>query len=170
MDPWPAAVPLETARLRLEPLTVEHATEMVDVLADPSIYEYVGGTAPTAAQLSRRYARQIVGRSPDGRQGWLNWIVRRRDRGEAIGFIQATVSHEGGRVVADIAWVLSPRHRGAGFATEAAAAMGDWLRRQRVELLAAYISPANEPSIGLARRLGLHVTDVTADGESRWES
>ena len=39
--------PLTSERLRLEPLTVDHAPAMVAVLADPSIYEFTGGSPPT---------------------------------------------------------------------------------------------------------------------------
>jgi hypothetical protein len=39
---WPAAEPLETARLVLEPLCVAHAGEMVFVLGDRGLYEGYG--------------------------------------------------------------------------------------------------------------------------------
>ena len=170
MNAWPAAEPLQTARTRLEPLTVEHASEMVGVLADPAVYEHIGGGAPSYEQLAERYARQVVGRSADGRQGWLNWIVRLRDSGEAIGFTQATVRHENEVRVADVAWLVSPRHQGEGLASEAASRMCDWLRSRGAGLLVAYISAANRPSAGVARRLGMRATDVVVDGEVRWES
>ncbi|QIK83756.1 GNAT family N-acetyltransferase [Sanguibacter sp. HDW7] len=170
MNTWPAAEPLETTRARLEPLTVGHAPEMVGVLADPAAYEYIGGGAPSSAQLAERYARQVLGCSADGQQGWLNWIIRRRDSGEPIGFTQATVTRENEALVAEVAWFVSPRHQREGLATEAASKMCDWLRSQGAGLLVAWISSANQPSVGVARRLGMHVTDVMVDGEERWES
>lgn len=40
---WPIATPIETARLRLEPLEPAHAEEMVAVLAAPELYAFTGG-------------------------------------------------------------------------------------------------------------------------------
>lgn len=166
---WPASSPLASVRLLLEPLTVRHADEMVDVLAAPVLYDYIGGAAPSAEQLAARYARQALGRSPDGRQGWLNWIVRRKDTHEGIGYTQATLEFEGSAVVADLAWLITPRHQGNGYASEAAAAMCGWLRQSGVDRFAAFINSENRASIGVARSLGMNVTAVVVDGESRWE-
>ncbi len=154
----------------LEPLTIEHAGEMVDVLAPSAIYDHIGGVAPTVTQLTERYKRQVVGHSGDGQEGWMNWIVRTQDSGEAVGFTQATLANKGGVVYANVAWVISPVHQGRGFATDAARIMCDWLRSQGVELLVANISPANVPSVAVARNLGLHATETITDGETRWES
>jgi hypothetical protein len=130
---WPTAEPIDTARLTLEPLAVDHASEMADVLADPRLYEYVGGTPPSEAELEARYGLQVVGHSPDGHRGWLNWIVRER-------------------------------------ATEAAGAMVEWLRCHATNAIVAHIHPDHEPSMGVARRLGLTPTDILEAGETRWVS
>ena len=66
------ARPLNTERLALEPLTIDHAAEMVAVLADPALYEFTGGEPPGEAELTARYARQT------SNPAWLNWIVRER--------------------------------------------------------------------------------------------
>lgn len=169
MNAWPVAGPLETARTQLEPLSVHHAEEMTAVLADAALYEYTGGNAPTTEELSSRYATQVVGQSTDGREGWLNWIIRRRDSGNAVGFTQATLTREHEGLIADVAWVVAPQHQGNGFASEASRAMCDWLRSCGTEQFVAYIQPANLPSIGVAKNLGMTVTDVVVDGEPRWE-
>lgn len=57
MNDWPVAQPLDTTRLHLEPLNVAHAREMSYVLADTSLYQYIGGTPPTLQQLMERYTR-----------------------------------------------------------------------------------------------------------------
>lgn len=59
---WPATLPIVTERLRLEPLTMEHAGPMLEVLADPAIYVYIGGEAPTLPELTRRHRAQSVAR------------------------------------------------------------------------------------------------------------
>ena len=65
---WPASEPIISARLLLEPLSVEHAPSMVEVLAEPSLYDYTGGNAPSLELLADRYAAQTVGHSDDGSQ------------------------------------------------------------------------------------------------------
>jgi RimJ/RimL family protein N-acetyltransferase len=152
------------SRLRLEPLTVDHAAAMVAVLGDPSIYEFTGGTPPTLDELTARYARQSAGRSPDGSEQWLNWVVLLGE--EPIGYVQATVVG----AEAEIAWVVSPAHQGHGFATEAAAAMVEHLSAAGVTRLVAHVHPDHEASGRVAARLGLRRTDVVEDGEVRWAS
>ena len=91
---WPRAESTETARLTLEPLRAEHAEEVAPVFDDESLHEYIGGQPETVEQLRDRYARLAAGQSPDGRQGWLNWIARRRETGDVVGTVQATLHVE----------------------------------------------------------------------------
>jgi RimJ/RimL family protein N-acetyltransferase len=167
---WPEIRTVTTARLRLEPLTVTHAPEMVDVLADASLYEYTAGEAPTLERLERRYEAQSVGHSEDGSQGWFNWIVKLTAIDSPIGFVQATVEQYGPERMAYIAWVISPSHQGLGLASEAATGMTSWLRSAGVTRFAAYVHPEHSASMGVARNQGLHPTPDMDDGEIRWES
>jgi RimJ/RimL family protein N-acetyltransferase len=167
---WPTTEPIDTARLTLEPLGVDHASEMADVLADPGLYEYVGGTPPSEAELEPRYALRVVGHSPDGHQGWLNWIVRERATGAAVGTVQATLTDLAGRFEAEIAWIIGSAYRRRGYATEAAGAMVEWLRCHATSAIVAHIHPDHEASMGVARRLGLTPTDILEAGETRWVS
>jgi RimJ/RimL family protein N-acetyltransferase len=162
------AEPIGTPRLRLEPLTAAVADEMAAVLADPALYRFTGGSPPALEELRRRYAVQATGRSPDGSQGWLNWIVRHGTTGRALGFVQATVEEAPGGQVAELAWVIEVRAQGHGFAAEAAAAMLDWLRRRGVGTVTAHIHPDHAASMRVAARLGLTPTGVVVDGEQRW--
>jgi RimJ/RimL family protein N-acetyltransferase len=166
---WPAPERIETSRLRLEPLTVGDADEMAEILDDPSLHEYTGGRPETLEQLRARYARQVAGRSPDGAQGWLNWIVRRGDTNAIAGTVQATLVDDGGRRTAQLAWVIAPAHQRNGFAREAAEAMVIWLRGQGVDVFAAHIHPGHAASIAVARHLGMQAGESGSDGEVRWE-
>ena len=151
---------LATDRLDLEPLRVDHAEEMTAVLGDPALYVFTGGEPPSTAELRRRYALQVAGRSPDGEERWLNWIVRRRAQGDAIGYVQATV--RGG--AADVAWVIGVPWQGRGYAAEAAMAIVAWLGGP----VTAHIHPDHKGSASVARRLGLEPTDEIEDGEVVW--
>ena len=148
--------------VELTPLTVDHAAAMVAVLADPSLYEFTGGTPPTLEELTARYARQAVGHSPDGTEQWLNWVVLLDST--PVGYVQATVVGDS----AEIAWVISPSVQGRGLATEAARAMVELLTAAGVRRLVAHVHPDHVASARVAERLGLRPTDVVEDGEVRW--
>jgi RimJ/RimL family protein N-acetyltransferase len=167
---WPAAAPIETVRLTLEPLRVEHAAEMHPLLGDRALHAYIGGEPPSQAQLRTRYALQSAGHSPDRTQGWLNWIVRDRSSGAAVGTVQATLTREDTRLQAEVAWVIGAAHQHQGYATEAAAAMTEWLAGQDVETLVAHIHPDHHASNAVATHLGLAPTDLVEHGEIVWRA
>jgi len=83
----PAPEQVETERFLFVPLSVDHAPEMVTVLADRSLYEFIGGEPPTPGRLVRRYVAQSVGQSNDGSEWWLNWVIRDRTSGALVGFV-----------------------------------------------------------------------------------
>ena len=157
-----------TERLSLEPLRADHAREMAPMLADPTVYRYTGGSPPSVAELELSYARRARGVSPDGRRGWLNWVLRLRPEGRPAGFIQATLSAGDRGLDAELAWVIASRDRGAGLASEAAVAVIAWLRTVDVATFSAYIDPHNRASIAVARRLGLAPTAARKGAETRW--
>jgi RimJ/RimL family protein N-acetyltransferase len=166
-DAWPR---LESARLVLDPLRPEHADELAPVLDDLSLHRFIGGEPLGRDELRARYARLAVGRSPDGAQRWLNWTVRRRPAGEAVGTVQATVIGEAPDAVAEIAWVIGSADQGQGFAKEAVQAMATWLSEQQARRLIAHINPDHKASQAVARSVGLRPTDTMVDGEIRWVS
>lgn len=167
---WPRIEVLDAVHVRLEPLAEGHAAQMVQVLADPALYRFTGGTPPTLPELQQRYAAQAVGHSADKDQWWLNWIVTTRDDAAALGYVQATVERYGTDLQASVAWVIAPRAQGRGLATEAGHTMLHWLRGHRALLIVANVHPDHAASQAVARKLGLHPTTVIADGEVRWQS
>jgi RimJ/RimL family protein N-acetyltransferase len=154
---------LESERLVLEPLGPEHAVELAPALDDVSLHRFIGGAPLGVEELRARFAHLARGHPTDL---WLNWVVRERTTGRAVGHVQATVN-EG---CAYLAWVIGGAHQGRGFAKEATAAMAAWLRVQGVSCLRAHIHPEHAASVAVARSLGLRATDVIVDGEVRWEA
>ncbi|MFF3365840.1 GNAT family N-acetyltransferase [Streptomyces misionensis] len=166
---WPSATPVPTARLCLEPLRVGHAREAVAVLDDVRLHEWTGGTPCTLDELAAKYRRQSAGRSPDGRHGWLNWMLRRLADGRLVGTVQATLSRpEWGGLEAELAWVIGVPHQGRGYGGEGALAMAGRLRDYGVAALTAHIHPGHRASAGIARALGLRPTDRVDEGEVLW--
>lgn len=156
-----------TKRLELLPLRVAHAEEMAQVLADPALHTYIGGTPDTPEQLRSRYQRLCVG-SPDPTVSWLNWVIRLREDDRLTGTVQATISSTGQGLLAEIAWVVGTAWQGKGIATEAAAALVNWLDQQPVHGIVAHIHPDHQASAAVATAAGLTPTDTWHDGERRW--
>jgi RimJ/RimL family protein N-acetyltransferase len=154
-------------RLILEPLRPGHADEMVVVLGDERLHAHIGGKPDDLDALRARYERMVKGPDPALGQRWLNWIIRLRAEGQAVGTVQATVI-PGDEAL--LARVVGVPWQGRGIASEAAAIMSEWLTAQGVADLAARIHPANAASNAVARRLGLCPTGEIVDGEVVWRN
>jgi [ribosomal protein S5]-alanine N-acetyltransferase len=146
---------LTTLQLELEPLTIEHATEMFEVLSDPVIYRYLDDPPlPSIEHLRSVYKKREARKSPDGSQGWLNWAVRVRGQ-QLVGVVQATVFEPNS---AWVAYVFSPQHWGHGYAYEATAAMIAHLGSDYgVTRYLATVEVENLRSIRLLERLGFRL-------------
>jgi RimJ/RimL family protein N-acetyltransferase len=158
---------LSTERLRIEPLAADDADDLFPVLDDAALGRYTGELPPDDVEALRaRFERWERRRSPDGAELWLNWTVRLREDGRAIGALQASVSdHE-----TSIAWTIGTPFQGQGFATEAADAILAWLRVMLGDAtIVAWIHPDHVASQGVARRIGMRPTDRVRDGEVAWE-
>lgn len=165
----PDGAALAGPRLDLEPLRVEHAEEMAELLDDPGLHVFIGGEPASLPDLRARYQRQVGGRSPDGSQQWLNWIVRRRADQQALGTVQATVTQDGAAPSAEVAWVVAAPHQGNGYAREAAGVLVAWLRVHGVGTVVAHVDPDNGASQRVAGALGLTATTTVVEGEVRWQ-
>ncbi|MET9383359.1 GNAT family N-acetyltransferase [Streptomyces sp. NPDC002928] len=158
--------PISTARLELLPLRVGHAREMADVLSDPALHAFIGGSPHTPEALRARYERLVAG-SPDPSVTWCNWVLRQRRDPCLVGTVQATVT---GQRIAEIAWVVGTPWQGRGYASEAARGLVAWLRERSVPTIVAHIHPAHRASAAVAAAAGLAPTDEQQDGEIRWRS
>jgi RimJ/RimL family protein N-acetyltransferase len=175
------------ARIVLTPLAVGDAEEMSGVLGEEQLYAFTGGHPPTADELRARYARQVAGRSADGREEWRNWIIRRAADGQAAGFVQATITARAaqpggaaaaagaaaagertGEEIAEIAWVVGLAWQGNGYAAEAARTLVAWLDARGVATIQAHIHPGHTASAAVARGAGLRPAGRIEDGEQLW--
>ncbi|MEU7481276.1 GNAT family N-acetyltransferase [Lentzea sp. NPDC042327] len=157
---------IRTGRLDLVPLRVEHAAEMAEVLADPALHAFIGGTPYAPDELAARYRRLVAG-SPDPDVRWLNWVIRLRETGELAGTVQATVT--AADATAEIAWVVGTPWQGRGIASEAARGLVEWLRTQPVRTVVAHVHPEHHASAKVAASAGLTATGELHDGEVRWQ-
>ncbi|WP_211363359.1 GNAT family N-acetyltransferase [Saccharothrix saharensis] len=166
---WPQDAVVRAARLRVEPVRAADAEEMAAVLSDPALYAVIGGAPPTAAELAARYRRWERPSSDDGREGRLNWVVRRTSDDKAVGTVQATVTAGAQGLVAEVAWVVGVPFQGHGYATEATEAVVGWLVEHGAVDVHAHIAPEHLSSEAVARRIGMRATgEFRDDGEQRW--
>ena len=96
--------------------------------------------------------------------GW--WAVEERRTGQLVGNVGAFFREES--TVMELGWNIYRAFWGQGFATEAAAAALHYALEIRGEpKVRALISPANESSLRVARRLGLtHEADTEMYGKA----
>jgi RimJ/RimL family protein N-acetyltransferase len=158
---------LTTERLHLAPLTPDDADDLFPVLKDPALGRYTGELPPADVEALRiAFARWGTRRSPDRAELWLNWAVRLRTDGRAIGLMQATVSDR----QAAVAWTIGTAFQRQGLATEAGRAIRSWLRDTLgVPSVVAWIHPEHIGSQAVASRIGLRPTDRLQEGEIVWE-
>ncbi|HEY5754127.1 MAG TPA: GNAT family N-acetyltransferase, partial [Chthoniobacterales bacterium] len=125
--------------------------EMFAVLTDPAIYEYENEPPPSLEWLRARFAKLESRTSPDGREQWLNWVIR-LPTSELVGYVQATV-HPHGR--AAIAYELSSAYWGRGLARQAVQAMiAELIEHYEIRSLSAVLKRENHRSMRLLERLG----------------
>src|SRR5882724_12515141 len=124
---------------------------MFAVLSDPAIYEYENQPPPSLEWLRTRFTKLESRLSANGREQWLNWVVR-LPTSKLIGYVQATV-HPDGR--AAIAYELSSAYWGRGLARQAVQAMiSELVERYQVRQLTAVFKRKNLRSMRLLERLG----------------
>lgn len=144
--------------LQLDPLTAADAEAMFALLSDPARYRYLDEAPPVSVEaLRERYRRLEARQSPDGRQAWLNWVIRPTGGGPA-GYVQVTIVSGG---AAWLAYVLGGAQEGRGLATRASRAVmrhveahygvGRWL---------AMVEAENLRSIRVLERLGFRPATV----------
>ena len=142
---------MEKQLFTLEPQCAAHAQEMFGVLSDPTIYEFENEPPESLEWLRDRFARLENRRSADGRQQWLNWVIR-LPSSRLAGYVQATVYGDGR---AAIAYVLGSQYWGRGLAREAVEAMiAELVRSCHVRTLSAVLKRDNVRSLRLLERLG----------------
>lgn len=152
-------------RLALIPVMKSHAREMFPILADPSLYHFIGGEPPESREAVERWFSALETRhSPDHAERWLTWIVQLNQAAEAIGYVQATVADG----QADVAWLIGADWQGQGYAQTAAILLRDWLEENQINRLTAHIHPEHIASQRIAISLGLHRSGRSHEGEEVW--
>ncbi|MBV8665456.1 MAG: GNAT family N-acetyltransferase [Burkholderiaceae bacterium] len=147
------AVVLNTARLTLRPLKVEHAAFWLRLVNDAAFLQFIGDKGlHTLDDAHRSIAEGPVALFAERKIG--HFLVQRKEDGAALGtcgLIKRDALDD-----IDLGYAFLPEYRGQGFAFEAATAMLDYARDEiGLKRLVAIVSPDNEASVKLLERLGM---------------
>lgn len=145
-----ASVPhLQTQRLVLREYRLEDFDAFAEHLADPESNVYLTlEDRPTAWRIFGSHAGLWLLHGA----GW--WAVEARQTGQLVGNVGAFFRESSS--VMEIGWNTYRAFWGQGFASEAgAAALDHAFQVRREPKVRALIDPGNEPSLRVARRLGL---------------
>jgi RimJ/RimL family protein N-acetyltransferase len=104
------------------------------------------------AQSALRYRRAQMEADPTTRP-WLLRLIVIRQTGEMIGYINFHGPPRAEGWV-EIGYQIDPRFRRRGYAFEAACAMFLWAAEHGVLRFRASVSPDNEPSLAMVRKMG----------------
>ncbi|MBD6619212.1 GNAT family N-acetyltransferase [Komarekiella sp. 'clone 1'] len=148
---------IETSRLLLEPLVPAHASVIYEQLLDKRLYQFIPQSPPISLQtVESRYLALSSRLSPDGQEGWLNWVIRFRESGVYIGTLQATVH---ANCTAAIAYTIFPLFWRQGYAKEGCSRVLEHLFEEyRVSFVTVDIDTRNIASIRLVEALGMKRT------------
>lgn len=150
---------IETARLRIRPLTPVDASFIVSLLNDPAFLRYIGdrGVRSDEDAISYINAGPVASRA---RHGFGLDAVEDRERHGAMGICGLLQREE--LDAPDLGFAFLPAFRQRGFAHEAAAAvLGDVSARLGIRRVLAIVQPDNAPSIALLERLGFRFERMT---------
>ena len=156
-------LPEPTARLRFRPMSMADLDDVTALLSapDPVRFDRPTRTRDDAIRWiewqERNYAEHDFGL----------WVVETHD-GDFVGDCGLTMQDVEGTPHVEVGYHVMPAMRRHGYATEAARAVGDCAAAHGIEHLVALIRPANTPSQGVARGLGMEVerTAVVHGGDA----
>lgn len=154
-------MPLDTARLRLVPLT---AAAIDALLAGDAarLRQLTGATSseplrpPPLTEEMLPLARDRL-RADPAQLGWFTWLVVRKDSGAAVGSagFGGGPDQEGAVM---LGYATYPNAEGQGFATEAAGALVSWaLAQPGIMRVCASMPPDNRGAIRVAEKVGMRL-------------
>jgi RimJ/RimL family protein N-acetyltransferase len=144
---------LETERLRLRWLTLDDADLMLAIWNDPAFIRFVGDRGIRTLEEARD-EMETGALTLYTSYGFGPYRMALKDDDKPIGI--CGLFQRDNLDDPDIGYGVLPDYCGKGYAYEAARAVMDYARRDLdLRRLVAIISPDNEASIGLIRKLGL---------------
>lgn len=144
---------IETERLRLRPVTVDDADLMLAIWNDPAFIRNVSDRGIRTVEQAREAIEGGAQKLFED-YGYGPYCMSLQSDGSMIGI--CGLFKRDNLEDPDIGFSVLPDYCGKGYAGEAAAAVVNFARNELgIAVLKAIVSPANAPSIGLIKKLGL---------------
>jgi RimJ/RimL family protein N-acetyltransferase len=146
--------PLVTERLLLRRSVPEDAEAIAAYRSDPDVYRHQGWERTDPGGI-RAELEEMAGRAPGEPGGWVQLSVRERESGRLVGDVGLCPA-DGEPGVIKVGYTIAPAFQGRGYATEAVGALAVYtFERLDAEVLRAYASAENLPSIRVAEKVGM---------------
>jgi len=160
MDEPRGEVTIETSRLLLREMHLGDLDFITEVRGDPETMRYYPQTY-SRAECQTWIEKQLMRYARDG---FGQWLVSMKATGEPVGFVGPMVQQVEHLTAVEIGWTIHRQLWRNGYASEAAAAVREWVFEQTAyPFVISLIRPINEPSAGVARKLGMRLLDRTVN-------
>jgi RimJ/RimL family protein N-acetyltransferase len=162
--------PLETERLVLRPYNDGDLENLHALYSRPEVARWLYYEPSTLEQSREKLARKIAGNELTEGHG-LSAAVELRD-GTYVGdgvLFYGSVEHK----MAEVGFSFDPRHRGKGYATEAARALVDWAFSQGFHRVIGRLEARNIASARVLEKLGMRREALLVENEwvkGEWQS
>lgn len=151
---------METERLLLRPYTPEDFSALHAIFSNPDTMRYY--PAPFSEEKTRQWIERNIRRYRE--DGFGLWAVVLKETGELIGDCGITLQPIHGQMLPEIGYHLHPDFQGKGYATEAARfCVHLAFDHFRFPAVYCYMKHDNWPSMGVAGRLGMVLTEIYPD-------
>lgn len=161
--------PLVTERLLLRRSRPEDAETISEYRSDPDVHVHQGWDR-TDVEGVRAEIEEMTRRAPGEPGGWVQLSVEERASGHLVGDVGLSRA-EGEPGVIKVGYTIAPEHQRRGYATEAIRALvGYAFDTLDAEVVRAYASAENTPSIRVAEKVGMHLVERIEhrDGDEVW--
>jgi RimJ/RimL family protein N-acetyltransferase len=165
----PAFEPLLTPRLLLRRSLPEDAGTISVYRSDPEVHRYQGWERTDHAGV-RAEIEDMAGRHPGEHGGWVQLSVQERASGALVGDVGLSRA-EGEPGVIKVGYTIDPAFQSRGYATEAIAALVAYaFDTLGAEVVRAYASAENVPSIRVAEKVGMTLVERIEhrEGDEVW--
>lgn len=162
--------PIVTERLVLRRSHADDAPTISAYRSDPEVHRYQGWER-TDHEGVREEIESMASRAPGEPGGWVQFSVEERETGRLVGDVGMSPAEDEPGVI-KVGYTMDPAFQGRGYATEAVVALIAYaFDALGADVVRAYASAANLPSIRVAEKAGMRLVERferTYEGET-WQ-
>ena len=150
--------PIKTERLLLRRSVPEDAETISAYRSDPDVHIHQGWER-TDPEGVRAEISRMLDRSPGQPGGWVQFSVEELATSLLVGDVGLSPA-DGESGVMKVGYTIAPASQGKGYATEAIAALVTYaFEKLDADVVRAYASAANAPSIRVAEKVGMKLIE-----------